>query len=123
MDVLGGAITLPFDVVQYIQDQDPDIHLHLVCKGIKLNQFKYSLNKLKDKKRVKAKPGSRASIMYAYSSGDPDHLVNCVRYRKINKYKNLYNIISAQSNYYTSMNAFKKLALVPSHLHYKYLIV
>jgi hypothetical protein len=73
MDVLGGGLWIPPGVVQYIQDKDPSLRLCHVCKDIKINRVQWGINKL-NTTRLKGKLGGIASIMFAYSSGEIEHL-------------------------------------------------
>lgn len=121
MDVLGGAVTLPFDIVQHIQDQDASIHLHKMCKGVRVRLYNYGYTRMVGKNLR----GRRGAIMYAYSSGDPIQVANCVRPRKIHSRRHIdvYSKLRAQQGYIGIMEEFKKLSLVPSYLHYKYILI
>ena len=73
MDVLGGEMWIPPEIVQCIQDKDPSLRLCHVCKDIKINQVQWGIKKL-GSIRLKGKLGGTASIMFAYSSGEMEHL-------------------------------------------------
>ena len=73
MDVLGGDFWIPPGIVQYIQDKDPSLCLCYICKDITIKPVQWGIQKLSGKKR-KGKLGGPASIMFAYSSGEIEHL-------------------------------------------------
>lgn len=113
MGVIEGARALPIDIYQYIQDKDPSIPLHLVCKGVRPKLFRYGYMALYGKKLR----GKRGAVAFAYSSGDYDHLCGCIiqTKRKINHSK-----LNCEQ-YHTRMEEFKRVMWVRSGLHYRLL--
>ena len=120
MDVLGGGLWIPPGIVQHIQDKDPSLRLCYVCKDIKINRVQWGIDKLSGKK-LKGKLGGSASIMFAYSSGDIDHLLALIPDRiRIKKRANAYSLwlmVTFSRTYSERMSIFRTILWIPILRH------
>ena len=120
MDVLGGDFWIPPGIVQYIQDKDPSLRLCYICKDITIKPVQWGIQKLSGKK-LKGKLGGPASIMFAYSSGEIEHLRALLPLRV----KNSRHLGEWRLNYCRTyqerMGTFRTILWIPMTKHLKYL--
>ena len=120
MDVLGGGIWIPPEIVQYIQDKDPSLRLCHVCKDIKINRVQWGIKKLAGK-NIKGKPGGTASIMFAYSSGELEHLHALIPKRMKNKRHVGEWRLNFCRTYRERMGVFRMILWIPMIRHIRFL--
>lgn len=120
MDVLDGGLWVPREIVQYIQDKDPSLRLCHVCKGIKINRVQWGIKKLGGK-RLKGKPGGTASIMFAYSSGELEHLRALIPPRMKNKRHVSGWRLNFCRTYAERMSIFRMILWIPMIRHLRFL--
>tara|TARA_R110002074_G_scaffold86580_3_gene191122 strand:+ start:5764 stop:6132 length:369 start_codon:yes stop_codon:yes gene_type:complete len=120
MDVLGGDFWIPPGIVQYIQDKDPSLRLCYICKDITIKPVQWGIQKLSGKK-LKGKLGGPASIMFAYSSGEIEHLRALLPLRV----KNSRHLGEWRLNYCRTyqerMGTFRTILWIPMAKHLKHL--
>lgn len=119
MEVCGG-LWIPPGVVQCIQDKDPSLHLCHVCKDIKINQVQWGIQRLGER-ALKGKLGGVASVMFAYSSGEMQHLLAIVP----SKFKNKRHVRSTRlyfcRTYAERMSVFRCIMWIPMLRHIRLL--
>ena len=120
MDVLGGGLWIPPEIVQYIQDKDPSLRLCHVCRGIKINRVQWGIEKL-SAIRLKGKPGGPASIMFAYSSGELEHLRALIPSRVKNKRHTNEWRLNYCRTYHERMVIFRMILWIPMFRHFRLL--
>ena len=113
------------DVLQGIQDADASILLYLVYKSVRPpSQFKCAMARLQRDRLFRHSlrniKGSHASVMFAYSSGDLEHLISTiptVRFNS-NNYKVRRLLVSGNYPYRVMMRFYKAVMYVKSIDHY-----
>ena len=115
--------SLPFHVIQYIQDVEPSTNLHLVYRDIESpSQRVLALERLKsDKlfsKNLRNIRGSYASVMFAYSSGDLEFLINTIPLHRFKNAKFHRLRLSGGFPYRVRMRFYKSLMLINNVKHY-----
>ena len=120
MDVSGGELWIPPEIVQYIQDKDPSLRLCHVCRGIKINRVQWGIEKL-SATRLKGKIGGTASIMFAYSSGELEHLRALIPPRVKNKRHMGEWRLNYCRTYHERMGIFRMILWIPMLRHIRFL--
>ena len=121
MDIMDGALWVPTEIVQYIQDVDPTLYLCHVCKNIKVNRVKLGI-KLLEGKRIRGRLGQKASIMFAYSSGQMHHLRALVPPRILNNHRHHGNWrLGFCRTYEERMNTWRVIMWIPMMRHLRLL--
>lgn len=121
--------TLDSGVLQYIQDCEPSAPLYLVYKCVDApSQKKFAMEMLKKNKlfskNLRNIRGSYASVMFAYSSGDLEHLLATVPLRKfanVRCYKMLRLMKAFNVPYRTRMRFYKVVMFITDIKHYSLL--
>ena len=118
--------TLPHHLVQYIQDVEPSTKLHLVYREIDCpSQRVMALERLKNNKlfskNLRNIRGSHASVMFAYSSGDLEFLLNTIPLRRFKGYKFKRLQMSGGFPYSVRMRFYKSVMFITDVKHYSLL--
>lgn len=118
---------LPLELIQVIQDYDADVPLYKMYK-VKRSQRSIALSLLKKNKlfgkNLRNIRGSHASVMFAYSSGNLEHLLLTIPLRKflgVRCYKMCRLLRSFEVPYRTRMRFYKSIMLIPDIKHYSLL--
>ena len=118
---------LPIELIQVIQDYDADVPLYKMYK-VRRSQRSIALsllekNRLFDK-NLRNIRGSYASVMFAYSSGNLEHLLSTIPLRKFVSprcYKLCRLLKSINVPYRSRMRFYKSVMLIPDIKHYNLL--
>lgn len=118
--------TLDSGVLQYIQDCEPSAPLYLVYKCVNApSQKKFAVDMLKKNKlfskNLRNIRGSYASVMFAYSSGDLEHLLATVPLNKFSQTRNPRMsalLHSGNLPYKVRMRFYKAVMYVKDFNHY-----
>lgn len=119
MDVDG--LWVPRDLVQHIQDMDTTVRLCQLCPGVRVNRVQWARARLEGK-RLKGRKGSRAAIMFAYSSGELEHLLALIPCRfKKSKFHMSVDVLKSRKSYFGRMTTFRQIMWIPMCHHARYI--
>jgi len=119
--------SLPIELLQKIQSCDSDVQLYKVRRVVR-SQRSVALGMLRKNplfsNNLRSVRGSDASIAFAYSSGDLEHIISTIPLRKLNstgKYRLRRLMLSGGFPYSTRMRFYKSLMFIKDLKHYSLL--